>query len=80
MYKTQVYDCEKAESILWRVAKKHHNKQLTIWLYDSKGNLIAYVLADPFEYVTGFKNLSFAQKVIIERNHDICSGYNVYQA
>lgn len=77
MYKTQIYDSIKAESILWRIAKMRH-KKLNIWLYDSKGNLIAYVIAEPFEYVNGFKNLGFASNVIIEPDNMV-SGYKVCQ-
>ena len=79
MYRTQIYDSNKAEAILWRIAKMHH-KKLSIWICDSKSNLIAYVIAEPFEHVNGFKNLSFAEKVIIGRDsRGLCGGYHVYQ-
>ena len=79
MYKTQIYNSNKAESILWRIAKRQH-KKLSIWLYDSKDNLIAYVIAEPFEYVNAFKNISFAQNVIIGRDsRGLSGGYFVYQ-
>lgn len=73
MYRTQVYDGFNAETILAKVAKKH-NKPMMIWLY-RKCHLIACVIGEPYEYVDGFKNVSFVGKVTIER----CpSGFRVY--
>lgn len=73
MYKTQVYDGFKAETILAKVARKHH-KALNLWLYNDSC-LIAYVIAQPFECIDGLKNISLIGNVIIERN---LSGFKIH--
>ena len=73
MYKTQIYSGYKAECILAKVAKKQRN-HINLWLYNNY-RLLAHVVAQPFDYIDGLKNVSFVGNVIIER----CpTGFRIY--